>query len=305
MTASLLICCDPLRPRRADPHFAESASAAEELGARVALLDHEALARGRVEEAVAGVPRGLGPLWYRGWMVPGERYAELADALARRGSQLVTGAASYRRAHELPGWYGEFVGVTPRSAWLPVAPGSVPTGQRVAGLAALLGNGPLVVKDYVKSRKHEWDEACYVPDLGDTEQLVCVASKLVEAQGDFLAGGVVLRAFEEFGGPEVRVWWIDGRPVLTGPHPDMPSAPAVDDNALAGEGGWGEVPDAAELERLASRVGALGCRFVTTDLALRTDGVWRVVEVGDGQVSDLSRALDIRLLLEPLLRAGA
>jgi hypothetical protein len=30
----------------------------------------------------------------------------------------------------------------------------------------------------------------------------------------------------------------------------------------------------------------LNLPFVTVDLALRADGVWRVVEVGDGQVSD-------------------
>ncbi|WP_125623383.1 ATP-grasp domain-containing protein [Streptomyces sp. WAC 00631] len=39
--------------------------------------------------------------------------------------------------------------------------------------------------------------------------------------------------------------------------------------------------------RLAPLVAELGCRFVTTDLALRSDGVPRVVEVGDGQASDL------------------
>jgi hypothetical protein len=27
--------------------------------------------------------------------------------------------------------------------------------------------------------------------------------------------------------------------------------------------------------------------LITTDMALRSDGVWRVVEVGDGQVSDI------------------
>jgi len=29
--------------------------------------------------------------------------------------------------------------------------------------------------------------------------------------------------------------------------------------------------------------------FVTADLALRNDGVWRVIELGDGQVSDRPR----------------
>lgn len=47
-----------------------------------------------------------------------------------------------------------------------------------------------------------------------------------------------------------------------------------------------------ELDRLEPAVRALGCRFVTTDVALRADGTWRVVEVGDGQVSDLHPAID-------------
>jgi hypothetical protein len=33
-------------------------------------------------------------------------------------------------------------------------------------------------------------------------------------------------------------------------------------------------------------VAALGLPFVTVDLARRDDGVWRVIELGDGQVSD-------------------
>ncbi|MDJ0344038.1 ATP-grasp domain-containing protein [Streptomyces sp. H10-C2] len=45
---------------------------------------------------------------------------------------------------------------------------------------------------------------------------------------------------------------------------------------------------------------ALGCRFVTTDLALRTDGRWRVVEVGDGQVSDLPQGTDPAGLIREL-----
>jgi hypothetical protein len=47
----------------------------------------------------------------------------------------------------------------------------------------------------------------------------------------------------------------------------------------------------------------LGCRFVTTDVALRTDGAWRVVEVGDGQVSDFPRTLEPRVLAGALLAA--
>ncbi|MGH3858496.1 ATP-grasp domain-containing protein [Actinokineospora sp.] len=41
-----------------------------------------------------------------------------------------------------------------------------------------------------------------------------------------------------------------------------------------------------DLSGIAELVVKLGCRFVTTDVVRRDDGAWRVVEVGDGQVSD-------------------
>ncbi|MBM9504331.1 ATP-grasp domain-containing protein [Actinacidiphila acididurans] len=295
MTAALLTCCDPLRPRRPDPHFAAAAETAKDLGSDVALVDHEALMQGRAQEAVARVPRGLGPLWYRGWMLPSSRYAELANALAERGSPLATDALRYRRAHELPGWYETFAAVTPRSVWLPADPGVTLPAARLAESAAPLGPGPVVVKDYVKSRKHEWDEACFVPDVADAERLAAVAGRFVELQGDFLTGGIVLRAFEDFTGDEVRVWWIDGDPVLVTVHPDAGTGAGTAEASVPGP----------ELDRLAPLVRALGCRFVTTDLALRSDGVRRVVEVGDGQVSDLPASANQRHLLEPLLHSAS
>ncbi|MBO1334510.1 ATP-grasp domain-containing protein [Streptomyces sp. VRA16 Mangrove soil] len=290
MPAALLTCHDPLRPRRPDPHFAAAAAAVRERGGVVTLLDHEALMRGRAADAVAAVERGLGPLWYCGWMLPGDRYADLESALAERGSGLVTDARRYRRAHELPGWYATFAEVTPRSVWLPVEPGAALPADGPAGLAALLGPGPAVVKDYVKSRKHEWDEACFVPDTADTVRLTGVVERFLELQEDSLVGGIVLRSFEEFRGDELRVWWIDAAPVLTTAHPDARNP-------------HGAALPQPDLDALAPLVRALGNRFVTTDLARRDDGVWRVVEVGDGQVSDLPEAVDPRRLLGPLLDA--
>ncbi|PRY59992.1 ATP-grasp domain-containing protein [Glycomyces artemisiae] len=60
------------------------------------------------------------------------------------------------------------------------------------------------------------------------------------------------------------------------------------------------IPDLAGLDRA---VAALGCRFVTTDLARRSDGVWRVIEVGDGQVSDFPAGADIGPLVKALTAA--
>lgn len=292
MVVPVLYCSDPLNPRRVDDHFAAEARQVRERGGVVALIDHDALLRGEADRAVERVPRGLDPAWYRGWMIPSADYAALARALELRDAALLVSPEQYRTAHELPGWYSTFTEVTPASVWSAGVVGQVLEDHALASLASQLRLGPGIVKDYVKSRKHEWDEACFIPDLSDTEATARVVRRFVELQGEFLAGGIVLREFEPFVRPqseaaEVRVWWLDGQPQLVTPHPDSAHRS-------------GPVPELGQIE---TAVRSLGCRFVTTDVALRSDGQWRVVEVGDGQVSDLHASIDPGELIGPLLAA--
>lgn len=274
MPTSVLYCCDPLVHRRVDEHFASEARAVRGRGATVGLIDHDALLRGDAAGAVSRVPRDLGPAWYRGWMIPADRYAEMAEALRDRGCDLIVAPERYRAAHELPGWYPAFRDLTPASVWRPCVPREIP--DDLPALAARLRPGAGIVKDYVKSRKHEWDKACFIPDLADADAVARVVAAFVELQDDSLAGGIVLREFEPFDAAEVRVWWLDGRPALVTPHPDSPETMMF----------------SLELEPIEAAVHRLACRFVTTDIARRDDGYGRVVEVGDGQVSDLHSAVD-------------
>jgi hypothetical protein len=46
---------------------------------------------------------------------------------------------------------------------------------------------------------------------------------------------------------------------------------------------------------------AAACALVTVDLALRADGVWRVVELGDGQVSDRPSSADPAAFMAAIL----
>lgn len=271
----LLTPSDVLRPRRPDEHFAPEAHAAREAGARAAVVDHDVLAdpgatADEVRRAVARVPEGGhdGPAVYRGWMLRAERYAVLEEALGERGVALRTSAAQYRCGHEFPGWYEALRTVTPASVW------STGTDRAAFDRARTgLGPGRAVLRDWTKSMKHHWHEAAYIPDLAAGDAAWAVAARFRELRDDELTGGFVLRRFEEFTGAEVRTWWTDGVCRLTGPHPDTPHDPPPADGA----------PDPA---RIAPLVAGLGLPFVTVDLALRADGVWRVVELGDGQVSD-------------------
>jgi hypothetical protein len=263
----LLVPADPLRPARPDEHFAAEATAAAEAGLAVALVDHDALAEpGGARRAVARVPTGDGPAVYRGWMLASGQYAAFADAVADRGVTLRTSAAQYRQAHELPGWYLAMAALTPASAW--TQGGSREQFERAC---AELGPGPAVLRDYVKSMKHYWDQAAFIPDLADTDAAWQVATRFRELREEEFTGGFVLRRFERLTTAEARTWWIGGTCRLITAHPDTP-----------GE----EPPGDLDTAPLGPLIAALALPFITADLARRDDGAWRLVEIGDGQVSD-------------------
>jgi hypothetical protein len=261
----LLVPSDVLRPRRPDEHFADEARAARDAGMEVAFVDHDAVAGGDADGGVARVPAGADAV-YRGWMLDGDRYAAMAGALAARGVTLRTGLGEYRRAHELPGWYAAVAGYTPELVW------TVGDGREAFRRAcAELGGGPAVLRDFTKSMKHYWHEAAYLPDIADSDAAWAVASRFRELRGDGFTGGFVVRRFESFTGAEVRTWWVGGVCRLVTAHPDTPGQLPPDDV---------ELPD----------LGGVDLPFVTVDLALRTDGRWRIIEIGDGQVSDRPRS---------------
>jgi len=237
----VLVPADALRPRRPDEHFAAEAAAAAAVGATVALVDHDALTEpGGAQRAVARVGAGTAGAVYRGWMLSASQYAAFAEALAERKVTLRTSAAQYRKAHELPGWYPALAGVTPESAW------TVTDGEQDFSRACrALGAGAAVVRDYVKSMKHYWDEAAFIPDLADQAAAWRVASRLRELREDEFAGGFVLRRFEDFASAEVRTWWVDGACRLVTAHPDTPAElppPDVDLAVMAVDnpGAWSQ-----------------------------------------------------------------
>ena len=281
----LLVPADVLRPRRADDHFADEAAAARAAGHAVGLVDHDALAAGEAARAVARVPAGPATAVYRGWMLSSPAYEGFAAALAERGVTLRTSPEQYRRGHELPGWYAALEGFTPASVWTRGADRAAFDEAR-----ARLGAGPAVLRDWTKSMKHYWHEAAYVADLADAGAAWAVADRLHELRGDDFAGGFVLRRFEQFTGAEVRTWWVGGVCRLVTAHPDTADQPP---------------PADVEVRPLAAAVAGLGLPFVTADLVRHADGRWRVIEVGDGQVSDRPAGTPAAELIEAILAGPA
>jgi hypothetical protein len=278
----LLVPSDPLRPRRADEHFAAEATAARDAGVTVALIDHDALAdpAGAVR-AVARVPDSGGAAVYRGWMLRASQYAALARSLASRGVTLRTSPGQYRQAHELPGWYHGLAPVTPATEWT-----EGDTEHEFLLACQRLGPGPAVLRDYVKSMKHYWHEAAYIPDVADSTAAWKVAARFRELRGEDFTGGFVLRFFERFTSAEARTWWVNGACQLATAHPDTP----------------GDTPPGdLDLTVFTPLISSLGLPFVTADLARRDDGTWRLIELGDGQVSDRPATTDADAFLNAIL----
>jgi hypothetical protein len=95
----------------------------------------------------------------------------------------------------------------------------------------------------------------------------------------------VLRRFERFTSAEARTWWLNGACRLTTAHPDTP-----DDR-----------PPDIDLSPFTPLIRSLGLPFVAADLARRADGTWRVIELGDGQVSDRPATIEPDTFLEAVL----
>jgi len=195
----VLFPSNPIKPTTVDPAFEAEFQAAHDLGIDYALVDVDTLGNGLVCTFKHLTDRAPGQgftVVYRGWILTNPQYETLYRVLWGKGHRMVNTPAEYRFCQELPQWYGELAGVTPKSMWFkPNRDGDFELDGVILDVSRQLGDGPYIVKDFVKSRKHEWDTACFIPDI---RKLVEVTEAFLEGQGDDLAGGLVFRQYVPF-----------------------------------------------------------------------------------------------------------
>jgi len=273
---NFIFCSHPLNKKSVDEDYMEEYQAAG-LNHSCALFSYEDLEVGKLSlygEDIKGLTI------YRGWMMSPNMYENFYNLLLERGIQLINTPKEYAKYHLLPGWYKDFESSTPFSIWSESK--NIEDALRLTdGL-----EGAFIIKDYVKSRKHEWYDACFIKDIRDKENTERVINNFINRQSSNLEGGVVLRKFESLksignhkdsGMPiseEYRIFVFKGEILIA-------------DNYWNDSGELNITED--EYTLIESIISEIESSFITIDLARKTDGNLIIMEMGDGQVSGLQQ----------------
>ena len=146
----MLYPADPLDSQFVDVTYREEAVNA----GNYALINFELLLKNEFD--VKGIDQNgkIVRMMYRGLMISPETYELLYNKLAESGVYLINTPQQYRHCYCLPEWYDDLADITIRSAWTDAL-----SDKAIEQLLVQFGNDSLIVKDYVKSRKHEWYDA--------------------------------------------------------------------------------------------------------------------------------------------------
>ena len=184
---------------------------------------------------------------YRGWMVTPAQYEQLCVQVSRFAARMLTSPEQYELCHHLPRWYPTLAEFTPETCFFRES------DEVAARLRELSWTG-CFLKDHVKSLAIA--DASLVTDLARVPEVI---AKMKGSRGE-IEGGICARRVEDFDhDTEDRYLVFRG-------------------TAHAREG---SVP---EVVKIAAR--RIASPFFTVDTIRRRDAVTRIVELGDGQVSD-------------------
>lgn len=188
---------------------------------------------------------------FRGWMMKPSEYEDFEGLVKSAGAEVLVSSKEYRSSHYIDGWINEISDLTPETVL-------APPDADVAEVLQALPWGRFFLKDFVKSLKTSRGSIAESLD-----EAVAVVDEMKKFRGE-IEGGFAIRRVEPFEtASERRYFILNGR--AWGPDEEAPVPRIVEEVA----------------KRLSDR------RFISVDIIQRTDGVLRVVEIGDGQVSGL------------------
>jgi len=276
-----IIFCDSVIDNKVvEPDYQTEFDSAKNSGFETEIFSFEELTDGNLNKALklikSSEKKELGI--YRGWMMTPNIYKQFYDGLLKKNIELINNPTEYKHCHYLPEFYNKIINETPKSNWTKDI-----SKAKIVELSNEFGNKPIIVKDFVKSEKHNWNDACFIPNASDKNKVQEIVNRFLELRGDYLNEGIVFREFVELEfltehskskmplTKEFRIIFLNKKVVQIFNYWD--------------EGNYdSEKPDLDYFGNIAKNIES---KFFTMDVSKKKNGGWIIMELGDGQVAGL------------------
>lgn len=276
----IIFCDNVIDSQIVDEVYQEEMDVAKQNGFETYLISFEELTSRNLSKSLKNIPQQKinKQAIYRGWMLTVKQYSLFYEALLDKNIQLINTITEYKHCHYLPPSYYKIEKYTPKSNWTTNL-----SQEEIIKLSDDFGDESIIVKDFVKSEKHNWEDACFISNASNKEDVQKVVSKFIELRGDFLNEGLVFRKFEELqfltnhsksGMPltkEYRLFFLNKKLLAVFNYWD--------------EGEYEEI--AIDLNKFTKIAQTIESNFFTMDIVQKINGEWIIMELGDGQVSGL------------------
>lgn len=279
----IIFCDSGFSPKEVDYMYAEEYKAAKQHFIPTSLISFEALKKGNLDIALKRVQasetkeQGI----YRGWMLRPKQYKQLYEALLDKNIELINTPDAYKFCHYLPENYEAIKTVTPKTTFKPLTPDF--DIKNFEEELDVFDNQPIVIKDYVKSQKHYWAKACFIPDASDRQKAETVIRKFIELQDEDFNEGLVFREFVEL--EQLTNHAQSGMPLTKEFRVFIKNGEVMTVFKYWDEGDYENAEP--EIESFRDIFTSVKSRFFTMDIAKKKNGDWIIVELGDGQVAGL------------------
>ena len=238
---------DCFNPQQPDEAYRDRFLAFKQAGFKTALIEVESLSSGTT---IYPPLTSQDTVVYLGWMLSATDYRSLVQIIRQTGATPLTSEDEYLATHYLPHWYPLIKDLTPETKIYGVNDDLITELQR-------LNWERFFIKDYVKSLKTSIGSIIDRP-----EQIDEVITQMKKYRG-IIEGGICVRQVEDFiSETERRYFVIQGRAMSANPQQQIPDI----------------------VMQCAERINS---NFFSVDVIQRRDKTLRIVEIGDGQVSDL------------------
>lgn len=188
-------------------------------------------------------------LLYRGWMLSSNDYQRLFEKLTYKDCHIITSPQQYQNCHYLPNWYQFLQDFTPKTLFTDDL-------DKIGELYQQFDNPKVFIKDYVKSDTTSDSTA------NSLEEIYRIMDNIKKYRGK-IEGGICLREFIKLDKTTEERYFVYQKKAFSRN---------------------GTIPPL--VTQIADKIDS---PFFSVDTCFDTQGKLWLIEIGDGQVSDIKR----------------